>query len=174
MTQVPFTDPIAAVIASLDGIQARVALKGDRALLRQIVGADATQMLAGIPGSARSVLVGAQVEGRLSGFGRQHPGAVTLLLGEGGRTIGMLMLDWPSHGIVTLLDLTLLPGVRDQGRGTKVLSALCTVADQASRTLRASLFYDSPARRLLSRAGFTLTGDDATDIMLERRPGQAV
>ncbi|MFV3127677.1 GNAT family N-acetyltransferase [Niveispirillum sp. KHB5.9] len=170
MTQVPSADPIAALIGALDGMLARVALSGDRALLRQIVGADAAHMLTGIPGSARAVLVGAQVEGRLAALGRRHPGAVTLLLGEGGRTIGMMMLDWPSSGIVTLLDLTLLPGSRRQGRGGKALSALCGVADQAGRTLRADLFYDNPARRLLARAGFILVGDDATDIVLERRP----
>lgn len=163
-------DPVTALSGALDGLQVRVAQAGDRSLLRQIVSADAAQMLAGIPAAARAVLVSAQTESRLPVLVRRYPGAITLLLGEEMRTVGLMLLDWPPAGIVTLLDLTLLPGLRRQGRGTKALSALCAAADLSGRTLRAGLFYDNPARRLFTRAGFALTGDETTDIVLERSP----
>ena len=162
------TDPIAALIATLEGMQARIALAGDRALLRQIVNADATQMLTGVPASARNVLVSAQVEGRLNAVRRGHPNAVTLLLGEELQATGFMALDWPSEGPVALLDLLLLPHLRGQGRGGRVLSALTHVADTCRQPIRAGLFYDSPARRLLSRIGFTLLRDEGTEVTLQR------
>lgn len=161
-------DPIAALISALEDMQARVALSGDRALLRQIVGADATQMLADVPSSARNVLVSAQVEGRLNAVRRGYPAAVTLLLGEEMRTLGLMVLDWPVRGPVTLLELLVLPQLRGQGRGTRAVQALAAVTEAEARPLRAPLFYDSPARRLLSRAGFRLIQDNGTEIVLER------
>lgn len=161
-------DPIAALIATLDGMQARVAMAGDRPLLRQIVNADAVQMLAGVPASARAVLVSAQVEGRLKALCRDRPGAVTLVLAEEVRAIGLMVLDWPPAGAVALLELLVLPGLRGQGRGSRVLAALCAVAAGQGRALRACLFYESPARRLLARAGFALTAENGTEIALER------
>jgi len=162
-------DPIAALTGAVHGMQARIAQSGDRALLRQIVGADAAQMLAHVPISARGVLVSAQVEGRLNTVRRSHPDAVTLLVGEDMRATGLLVLDWPAQGPVTLLEFLLLPHLRGQGRGTRLLSALTAVADLQRHPVRAILFYDSPARRLLSRTGFTKVRDDGTEILMERR-----
>ncbi|MFY8091940.1 MAG: GNAT family N-acetyltransferase [Niveispirillum sp.] len=167
-------DPIAALIENLAGMQARVAGGGDRSALRQIVGADAMQMLAGVPASARALLVGAQVEGRLPALMRGHPLATTLLLSQAGRVIGMLVLDWPPAGPVTLLDMNILPDLRRQGHGTRVLSAFCAVADRFSRPARICLFYDNPAHRLLDRTGFVKVGGTATDIVRERAPISAV
>lgn len=162
-------DPIAALIGAVDGMHARLAQAGDRALLRQIVGADAAQMLADVPASARVVLVSAQVEGRLNAVRRTHPDAATLLMGEDMRTTGLLVLDWPVQGPVMLLEFLFLPHLRGQGRGARLLSAMTAVADARRQVIRATLFYDSPARRLLSRAGFIKVRDDGTEILMERR-----
>jgi GNAT superfamily N-acetyltransferase len=167
-------DPIAALIAAVHGMQARVAQSGDRGLLRQIVGADAAQMLGHVPISARGVLISAQVEGRLNTARRNHPDAVTLLVGEDMRATGLLVVDWPTEGPVTLLEFLFLPHLRGQGRGTRLLSALTAVADIQRQPVRAILFYDSPARRLLSRTGFTKVGDDGTEILMERGAGAAI
>lgn len=164
------SDPIATLIENLADMQVRVASGGDRAALRQIVAADAISMLSGVPASARSVLVGAQVEGRLPALVRDHPLASTLLLLQGGHAIGMLILDWPPSGPVALLDMTLLPGLRRRGIGTRTLSTLCSVADRFGRSMRIWLFYDNPAHRLLDRAGFVITGGTVTDIVRERAP----
>lgn len=162
-------DPIAAFISAVDGIQVRIAQSGDRVLLRQIIGADAAQMLADVPASARGVLISAQVEGRLNTVQRTHPHAVTLLMGEDMGATGLLMLDWRAQGPVTLLEFLFLPHLRGQGRGARLLSALTMVADARKQPLRATLFYDSPARRLLSRAGFAKVRDDGTEILMERK-----
>lgn len=168
-------DLLAALTRDLAPVQARVALGGDRSLVRQIIGADAAQMLAGVPASARAVLISAQVESRLPLLTRSYPLATTLLLGEEEtRTIGIMVIDCPPSGPATLLDLTLLPGLRRQGRGTRAVTALCEVADRLGRTLVASLFYDNPARRLLARAGFVPAGGDDTDIIMERPPNPSV
>jgi GNAT superfamily N-acetyltransferase len=167
-------DPIAVFIGAVHGMQARIAQSGDRALLRQIVGADAAQMLVHVPLSARGVLVSAQVEGRLNTARRSHPDAVTLLVGEDMRATGLLVVDWPAVGPVTLLEFLFLPHLRGQGRGTRLLSALTAVADTQRQPVRAILFYDSPARRLLSRAGFIKARDDGTEILMERAVGAAI
>ncbi|OYQ35330.1 hypothetical protein CHU95_08945 [Niveispirillum lacus] len=163
-------DPIAALLDTLADMQARVAGQADRAALRQIVGADTGEMLTGVPASARALLIGAQVEGRLSALMRDHPLASILLLSHAGRPIGLLILDWPSTGPVTLVDLTLLPELRRRGHGTSALSALCAVADRFGRSLRARLFYDNPAHRLLDRTGFVPVGGTVLDIVKERAP----
>lgn len=162
-------DPIADLISAVDGMQARLAQAGDRALLRQIIGADAAQMLADVPASARGVLVSAQVEGRLNAVRRTHPEAATLLMGEDMRTTGLLVLDWPALGPVTLLEFLFLPHLRGQGRGARLLSGLTAVADARRQVIRTTLFYDSRARHLLSRAGFAKVRDDGTEILMERR-----
>lgn len=162
-------DPIADLIGAVDGMQVRVAQAGDRALLRQIVGADAAQMLVDVPASARTVLVSAQVEGRLNAVRRTYPDAVTLLIGEDMRTTGLLVLNWPAQGPVTLLEFLFLPHLRGEGRGGRLLSAMTAMADTRKQVIRATLFYDSPARSLLSRAGFTRIRDDGTEILMERR-----
>lgn len=164
-------DPIAALISRLEGMQVRVAHAGDRALTRQIIGADAAQMLTHVPASARTVLISAQVEGRVNAFRRTHPNAILLLTGEDVRTTGLMVLDWPPQGPVALLEFLLLPSLRGQGRGTRLLTALTQVADGRERAIRARLFYDSPARRLLARMGFSRIKDEGTEIVMERPAG---
>lgn len=161
-------DPVAALVSRLEGMQVRVANAGDRALTRQIIGADAAQMLTDVPASARSVLISAQVEGRTHAFRRNHPDAILLLLGEEVRTTGLLVLDWPPQGPVALLEFLFLPSLRGQGRGTRLLTALTQVADDRERMVRTRLFYDSRACRLLTRMGFVQARDEGTEIVMER------
>ncbi|MBP7335326.1 GNAT family N-acetyltransferase [Niveispirillum sp.] len=167
-------DPLAVLMDTVEGMDVRIAAGGDRTLVRQIIGADAAHMLASVPASARTVLISVQVESRLPTLSRHHPLATLLLLGEDGRAVGMMMVDWPPAGPVTLLDLTLLPGLRRHGRGTRVLTALCGVADRFGRPLRASLFYDDPAQRFLALSGFAMAGSEGTDIVMERPPGPGI
>ncbi len=163
-------DAIQALISRLSDLQARIAQPGDRSMVRQMVMADAHHMLADIPASARSMMVSLQVEGRMNALRQGHPDAVTLLLGLDARTVGMLTLDWTCPHAVALLDMMILPGLRDRGYGTAVLTALCAVADDHARPMETSLFYDNPARHLLQRAGFVLTQDRGTEITMQRPP----
>lgn len=165
-------DALQALISRLSDLQARVAQPGDRSMVRQMVMADAHHMLADVPASARSMMVSLQVEGRMNALRQGHPDAVTLLLGLDARTVGMLTLDWAGpDDAVALLDLMILPGLRSRGHGTAVLQALCTVADDHARPMEASLFYDSPALRLLQRAGFVLARDRGTEVTMHRAVG---
>lgn len=161
-------DAIQALVSRLSDLQVRVAHPGDRSMIRQMVMADAVHMLADVPASARSMMVSLQVEGRMNTIRQGHPEAVTLLLGLDARTVGMLTLDWGWGPAVALLDLMVLPGLRGRGHGSMVLAALCAVADEHRRPVQANLFYDSPARRLLRRAGFVTTQDKGTEITLRR------
>lgn len=161
-------DAIQALISRLSDLQARLAQPGDRSMVRQMVMVDAHHMLADVPASARSMMVSLQVEGRMNALRQGHPDAVTLLLGLDARTVGMLTLDWVCRPAVALLDMMILPGLRDRGYGTTILGALCTVADDHARPIEASLFYDSPAQRLLQRAGFVLAQDRGTEITMYR------
>lgn len=161
-------DAIQALVSRLSDLQVRIAQPGDRSMIRQMVMADAVHMLADVPASARSMMVSLQVEGRMNAIRQGHPDAVTLLLGVDTRTVGMLTLDWDWGPAVALLDLMIMPGLRGRGHGSAVLSAVCAVADDRGRPVQTSLFYDSPACRLLRRAGFVLTQDRGTEVTLHR------
>jgi GNAT superfamily N-acetyltransferase len=161
-------DAINALIARLSNLQARVALPRDRTVVRQMVMADSLHMLSAVPPSARNVMASIQVEGRMHALQCGHPGAAVLILGTQAQMIGMMTLD-PSNGdAIALLDMMILPGQRGQGHGAEALAALCAIADDQGRPVHARLFYDSPAKRLLERAGFAVTDETGTEISMIR------
>lgn len=164
----PLTARLLEQMTQSGRLTGRLAGSSDRSLVRQIVTADAEQMLAMAPSSARNLLVAVQVEGRMQHVRHGHPAACTILLGEGVAVVGMVSVDWSGTGPVALRDLLILPPLRGRGRGGAAMSALCAVADAASRPLSTALFYDNPARRFLARFGFVVTGEDGLDLQFTR------
>lgn len=158
-------DQFLARLASSGRLAAHVAAGEDRAFTRALVTADVEEMLAGAPAAVRSVMVALQVDGRRAQHARRHPRAVELVLARPGEPVGTLLADWSAPTALVLLDLTLLPGCRGQGIGGEVLAAVCAVAGRAGRQVRATLFYDSPARRLLHRSGFRPLAEEGLDVV---------
>lgn len=165
-------DVAALLAAHLDRLSVQIALPADRPLLRRIIHADAAEMLASAPASARGMMITVQVEGRLNLYRRGHPEAVSLLLFGRGEPVGLIVLDRAVRGRMTLLELVILPEMRGQGMGTEALTAICTLADMAGDAISTSVFYDNPATHLLHRAGFHPDREDGLDLVMVRRPNR--
>jgi GNAT superfamily N-acetyltransferase len=163
-------DVAALLAAHMERLSVQIALPTDRPLLRRIINADAAEMLASTPASARGMMITVQVEGRLNLYRRGHPEAVSLLLYGRGQPVGLIVLDRAARGWINLLELVILPEMRGQGMGTEALKAICTLADMAGDLISTAVFYDNPAIRLLSRAGFHHSREDGLDLVMVRHP----
>lgn len=87
-----------------------------------------------------------------------------------GRPAGRLIVDASGLGL-RLLDIALLPGLRNFGIGDHLLGQLCARADAQGRAITLSVLRGSPAIRLYLRRGFTCSEPgDLHDQML-RAPG---
>lgn len=90
---------------------------------------------------------------------RQHfPGSICQLILVGDAVAGRLWVDARPDRL-HVLDITLLPGWRGQGLGTRCLHALSHEADEAGQHLSIQVEIHNPARRLYERLGFVPEGE---------------
>lgn len=160
-----FLDQFLAALAARGGLAAHLAGPADRAFTRALVAADVEDLLRDAPAAVRAVMVALNVDGRRAQHARRHPRAQELVLLRGGEPVGALLADWSHPTTLALLDLVVLPAHRRQGIGGEVLAATCAAARGAGRGVRLAVFYDSPARRLLRRAGFRPLAEDGLDLV---------
>lgn len=85
-----------------------------------------------------------------------------------GIPIGRMYLSY-SPDEIRLLDITLLPGYRNQGIGTVLLQDVIHQAEATRRPVQLYVFRDNlGAFRFYQRLGFTLCGDTGVHFLMER------
>lgn len=94
-------------------------------------------------------------------FGRQHahylqhyPRALWWVLTRGGAPAGRLYLEQTASE-VRVMDIALVPGLRNQGVGTQLLRALLLHADRTGLPVTLHVEPFNPALRLYERLGFS-------------------
>lgn len=85
--------------------------------------------------------------------------------------IGRLVLD-RTAGEILLIDITLLPGWRNQGIGAGLIRTLQAEAAATNRQVRLHVHCYSPAARLYRRLGFTRMADSGVYWEMVWQPGQ--
>jgi ribosomal protein S18 acetylase RimI-like enzyme len=70
------------------------------------------------------------------------------------------------------LTIAVLPSYRGQGIGTRLLTALLALADDAYQTVSLSVSCDNPARHLYERLGFVTVARDADTVTMRRKRGE--
>ncbi|MFD2368662.1 GNAT family N-acetyltransferase [Brevibacillus sp. GCM10020057] len=66
-----------------------------------------------------------------------------------------------------LVDLSLLPALRNQGIGTRLLQQLQREAGQQNKALALSVYLSNPARRLYERLGFSVVSEDGLYVKMK-------
>lgn len=85
---------------------------------------------------------------------RQHyPGAAFLVIEREGDAVGRLYLHHTRHE-VRLMEVTLLPALRGQGLGTRLMAALLAWSRQLKLPMTLHVEPFNPAQRLYQRLGF--------------------
>ena len=108
----------------------------------------------------------AQKQSYLAAF----PSADHQIIVDGDQPIGRLMVDRAEHEL-RLLDIALLPQLRNSGIGTRLITELLAEATAVGKSLRLQVLKVNPAARLYDRLGFVVVGDDGLYMQMEAPPG---
>jgi len=153
---------------------------GDEAFLRRLY-TSTRDDLVGIPGlgaAQTEALVDLQFRAQRDGYRRAFPTASHQVLVVGGRRAGRLYVD-RVPGVVTVVDIALLPEFRGRGLGTVVLGDLQAEATTAGSVVRLEARAGGRPEALYRRLGFVPVGTtdpdepggrEAFDVALEWRP----
>ncbi len=102
-------------------------------------------------------------------YRKNYPGAALCIIELAGLPVGRLYV-YASPGEFRLMDIALVPTLRSQGHGERMLRALIGVAQARSRSITLHVEPNNPAQRLYSRLGFTLIEDRGVQHFLGWRP----
>jgi GNAT superfamily N-acetyltransferase len=89
----------------------------------------------------------------------QYPGAALLVIEKDGAAVGRIYLH-ETPGELRLMDITLVPGMRNRGLGTALFGWLLSWAARERRDVTLHVEAESTARRLYARLGFVDEGVD--------------
>ncbi len=90
-----------------------------------------------------------------SHYHEHYPGAEFLVVEQDGAPIGRFYLCRFAHEI-RVMDIALIETRRNAGVGTRLMSALVSIADAEGRSVSLHVEPDNPAQRLYRRLGFRL------------------
>lgn len=98
-----------------------------------------------------------------------YPGARFLLIEEGGAKVGRLYVH-AREGELRVMEVSIVPGRRNAGLGTRILAALQQAASREGRALALSVETFNPVRRLYARLGFVERTSDGIYLELRWSP----
>jgi hypothetical protein len=96
-----------------------------------------------------------QARGQREGYARDFPGAMDQIVVDvsSGEPVGRFLVDARENQF-HLIDIALMPGVRNRGTGTALLQGLMRKADAAKRPIWLHVRPENPAGELYRRLGF--------------------
>jgi len=95
-----------------------------------------------------------------------------LVIERDGTPIGRLYVQRSAEEII-LMDIALLPRMRGQGLGTRLIRALLEEADRTGKMMSLYVEQFNPAMRLYTRMGFTRIKEEGVYWRMERQPQEA-
>ncbi|USX27193.1 GNAT family N-acetyltransferase [Oxalobacteraceae bacterium OTU3CINTB1] len=120
----------------------------------------------------RERIVAMQFAAQQQQYLARFPHAEVSVVVDGDRPVGRLYVDCDETG-VRLVDISLLPEVRNRGIGAGLLRALMTRAGAHALPLRLSVLPTNRARSLYARLGFEAAGDGGLYQSMEWRAAGA-
>ena len=122
------------------------------------------------PAAQKEAFVRQQFEAQHAWYHESYTGASFDVVEVDGEPAGRLYVArWQNE--VRIIDISLLPEHRDQGRGGALLQAVLADADAAGKPVSIHVERFNPALRLYSRLGFALREDKGVYLLLERPVG---
>jgi len=150
----------------------RPATDDDLPFLLRLYGSLRAEELAGAdwPAEQKEAFVRQQFEAQHAWYHESYTGASFDVVEVDGEPAGRLYVArWQNE--VRIIDISLLPEHRDQGRGGALLQAVLADADAAGKPVSIHVERFNPALRLYSRLGFALREDKGVYLLLERPVG---
>lgn len=133
----------------------RLASDADRPFLRELYASVRESELAAVPWSAEQKRAFCDDQFALQDrhYREHYPGAQFLIIEVDGRPVGRWYRALVG-GELRLLDIALLPSIRGQGIGSRLLRELVAEADAGGHPTVLYVEPENPARRLYARMGF--------------------
>lgn len=98
-----------------------------------------------------------------------YPKAAFDVIEQHGRAVGRLYLhEGPTR--VNVMDIALMPGDRGKGVGTALMTAVQAYAAALDKGVILFVEPDNPARKLYTRLGFTVIGQDEINVEMDWAP----
>lgn len=105
-------------------------------------------------------------------FREDHPSAPRWIVLHGDTPIGRIIVDWDLDGTCHGIDVAILPGKENVGKGAVLLSAWIATADWLGRNTSLQVLASNRAYMLYHRLGFKPVGDlDRPSITMVRPVG---
>lgn len=133
----------------------------DDAFLRALYASTRQRELNQLSGWSRqqiSQFIDSQFDAQHSHYLQHYPTAQFLVLEQAGQRIGRLYVDIVESS-VRLMDLALVPAVRNRGLGGALTRAVMDYAESLRMGVTLHVEEDNPAKRLYDRLGFVVVGE---------------
>jgi GNAT superfamily N-acetyltransferase len=141
----------------------------DRPFLLELYASTRADELAAVPWDepTRTAFLAGQLALREAAYARDAPHTDRSVVLVDDQPAGRLDVD-RRRDEIRVVDLALLPGVRGQGLGGRLLAALVTESEQRGVPLTLHVERHNPARRLYARLGFVVAEDLGVHLRLTR------
>ena len=149
-------------------IRLRPITEGDAAFQRELYGSTRAEELAPVPWSEeqKRAFLDMQFRAQTVHYSKHYPDGEFLIVEDDGRAIGRLLLHRTPEEI-HIIDISLMPGHRGRGIGTKLLRDVLAEAKASNRRASIHVEHFNPAKRLYERLGFRYVKTDGVyDLMV--------
>jgi ribosomal protein S18 acetylase RimI-like enzyme len=108
-----------------------------------------------------------QFTAQTQGYRQAHPQGVHEIICKADQAVGRVYFSRKEDRL-HILDITIAPGVRNAGLGSRVLVELFSEADQENKKVTIYVESFNPSLRLFQRLGFNVVSQDGFLLLLER------
>jgi GNAT superfamily N-acetyltransferase len=125
-----------------------------------------------LPEEQKQQLIRMQYVAQQNAYRAEYPRSDYAIVLRNDEPIGRIWIAQTEHEF-HLVDIALLPEVRNAGIGTLLVKQLQTEAQRAGKPVRSSVFRFNPGSlRFHQRLGFRITGEDAIQFHMEWTPAE--
>lgn len=122
-----------------------------------------------LPPGQKDLLVRMQFEAQRRQYAFAYPAAEHYLILINDQPVGRTLID-RSGAEFRLIDIALLPNVRGQGLGTRLIEQLLGEARVSNATVGLQVRVNNPALHLYKRLGFSVCQDNGVDLVMQWTP----
>jgi N-acetylglutamate synthase-like GNAT family acetyltransferase len=151
-----------------DRLTLRPVRESDDPFLLKLYGTTREPELAQVPWTAeqKQQFVRMQWEAQKRHYAAEHPRASHVVICLDGRVVGRLYLDRTAEQF-HILDISMLPGDRNQGAGSVLLGQTMAEAKQAGKPVTIFVEAFNPSLRLFQRLGFTTIRQEGFHLLMQ-------
>ena len=113
-----------------------------------------------------------QFEAQRNSYRMYYPDAKQSIIQHDGQDIGQIIIN-KTAGRVLLVDISMLPGYRNRGFGSSVITSLLNDAQLQGESVTLNVLTNNSAVRLYSRLGFDKVGETDTHWEMVWMPSSA-